>query len=80
MTIIGHSYSLVKSSTKCAPALRRDGSILSCPYDGSISIDFDDASLAVYCSRWETPDGKPIDLNISCYMMRYDEYRKNRGG
>ena len=58
---------------------RRDGGILSCPYDGSISIDFDDASLAVYCSRWETPDGKPIDPNISCYMMLYDDYIKNRG-
>lgn len=59
---------------------RRDGGILSCPYDGSISIDFNDTSLAIYCSRWETLDGKPIDPNISCYMMRYDDYIKNRGG
>ncbi|MDD0547015.1 hypothetical protein PS021_23785, partial [Shigella sonnei] len=31
MTIIGHSYSLVKSSTKCAPALEvHEGQIVIC--------------------------------------------------
>ena len=36
MTIIGHSYSLVKSSTKCAPALTSTEGLISFATNGKV--------------------------------------------
>ena len=53
---------------------------ISTPYDGTVSIDFDERSLAVYCSRWESEDGDSIDPRFQCHWMRFSDYLKNHGG
>ena len=53
---------------------------ISARYDGAISVDFDEESLAVYCARWETPSGEPLDSRFACYWLPLSDYLKNHGG
>lgn len=53
---------------------------ISARYDGTISVDFDEASLAVYCARWETAFGDPVDSRFKCYWIRLSDYLKKHGG
>jgi hypothetical protein len=54
--------------------------VISASYDGTVSVDFDEESLAVYCARWETASGDPIDPRFACYWIRFSDYLKKHGG
>ena len=53
---------------------------ISAQYDGTVSVDFDAESLAIYCARWETSVGDPVDPRFTCYWMRLSDYLKKHGG
>ena len=56
-----------------------DSGIISVPYDGTISVDFDDASLATFSARWEDGDGNSIDTRMQCYFMPLAGYLRRHG-
>lgn len=57
-----------------------ESGILSGRYDGSISIDFDDESLSVFCEKWEDKSGKSLDSRFQCYYIPLEEYKSHYQG
>lgn len=61
-------------------AITWDSGIICMPYDGTISIDFDEKSLAIFMEHWEDGDGKSLDPRMQCYLMPLSNYLKKHGG
>lgn len=57
-----------------------DSGFISARYDGTVSVDFNEESLATYCARWETVSGEPVDPRFKCYWIRLSDYLKKHGG
>lgn len=45
---------------------------------GTWRVDFDKASLDVYCRAWEKPDGTPKDPRWTCCIYPYARLRSKR--
>ena len=54
--------------------------IISVEYDGTISVDFDDDSLAIFTARWEDEEGKSIDPRFQCYFKSLASFLEAHGG
>ena len=54
--------------------------IISVEYDGTISVDFDDDSLAIFTARWEDEEGKSIDPRFQCHFMPLACFLEAHGG
>ena len=68
-------------NTEVAPLfpISWDSGIICLPYDGTISVEFDDASLAIFSARWEDGDGNSIDARMQCYFMPLAGYLRRHG-
>jgi len=54
--------------------------ILCAPYPGSISVDFDEASLQAFCARWENAAAQSLDPRFQCYCYPLANYLEQHGG
>ncbi len=45
-----------------------------CGYFGALRVDFSESSLATFCARWETAEGKSTDPRFQCYLMPYQRW------
>ena len=63
-------------NTEVAPLfpISWDSGIICLPYDGTISVDFDDESLAIFIERWEDNSGKSLDPRMQCRLIRLATY------
>lgn len=57
-----------------------DSGIISAPYAGSISVEFDEQSLAKFMARWEDENGKSVDSRFQCYCYPLEGYIQHNNG
>ncbi|MBX9900326.1 MAG: hypothetical protein K2Y28_06030 [Burkholderiaceae bacterium] len=47
-------------------------------YLGDIRVDFSEASLAIFCQRWENSQGESNDSRLRCFLMPYDTWAQEQ--
>lgn len=57
-----------------------DSGILSCPYDGTLYVDFDEESLQKFCEVWEDGNNNSADERFQCYYYPLENYKAKYDG
>lgn len=54
--------------------------ILSCPYDGTVAVHFEEGEFDKFAKRWEDSEGKSIDPRFYCGILPIEMYKERNGG